>query len=370
MKKLMLFIIILLFSIVGIFVYLTGKVSTNNQFTNSIFQDTSLTPAPIPPPGQTSVSENLQVRRRPSGSETFAFQDLTIPYLRQRTYQSEISDMERINENTTYTSYIASYDSDGLKINGLLTVPKGEKPADGWPAVVFIHGYIAPEVYKTRVNYVSWTEYLARRGYVVYKIDLRGHDASEGVPGGAYYSSDYVIDTLNAHTALQNTNFVNPGAIGLWGHSMAGNVVFRSLAVKQDIPAVVIWAGAGYTYTDLQEYMIQDSSYRPPSTDSERASKRQELRDTYGNFDSDHWFWKQVPATNYLNGITGAVGLVHAVDDNVVSINYSRNLGSILDNTNIPHELMEYSNGGHNLTGSSFSSALQKTDEFFRLYLK
>ena len=151
---------------------------------------------------------------------------------------------------------------------------------------------------------------------------------------------------------------------------MAGNVVFRSLAAKPDIPAIVIWAGAGYTYTDLQEYMIQDSSYRPPPTDSERARKRQELRDTYGNFESDNWFWKQVPGTNYLEEITGAVGLIHAVDDNVVSISYSRNLNSILDNTNIPHELVEFATGGHNLMGSSFSSALQKTDEFFARYIK
>lgn len=296
----------------------------------------------------------------------FAFQDLTIPYLRQRSYQSKISNMQKISENSTYTSYFATYDSDGLKINGLLTVPVGEKPQGGWPAVVFVHGYIVPEVYKTQINYVSWIDYLVKNGFVVFKIDLRGHDESEGEAGGAYYSSDYVIDTLNAYTALQNTDFVNPDAIGLWGHSMAGNVVFRSLAVKQDIPAVVIWAGAGYTYTDLQEYSIQDTSYRPPPSDSERTKKREELRDTYGSFNPDDWFWKQVPGTNYLEGITGAVGLIHAIDDDVVSINYSRNLISILDNTDISHEITEFISGGHNLTGSSFSSALRETTEFFR----
>ena len=39
---------------------------------------------------------------------------------------------------------------------------------------------------------------------------------------------------------------------------MAGNVVMRAFAAHPDIPAVVIWAGAGYTYSDLQEYRIEE----------------------------------------------------------------------------------------------------------------
>lgn len=174
-----------------------------------------------------------------------------------------------------------------------------------------------------------------------------------------------VVDTLNAVEALRSSEFVDPDMIGLWGHSMGGNVVFRSF-VAGNIPAVVIWAGAGYTYSDLQEYMINDNSYRPQPTDSPRSRERQKLRDTYGNFDSGHWFWKQIPATNYLDGVKGSVQLHHAVDDNVVSIEYSRNLIKVLDGSGIEHDLNEYQSGGHNLTGTSFNQAMQKTIDFFK----
>jgi dipeptidyl aminopeptidase/acylaminoacyl peptidase len=299
----------------------------------------------------------------------FEFQELTIPYLRNRSYESRLGDLQKDSENDNYTSYVTSYDSDGLKIFGLLTQPKGVKPNDGWPAIVFLHGYIPPQNYQTTVNYASYVDYLARNGFVVFKIDYRGHGNSEGEPGGGYYSGDYVIDTLNAVTALGNTDFVDPTKIGLWGHSMSGNVVLRAFAVAKDIPAVVIWAGAGYTYTDLSEYRIQDDSYQPPPSDSERAKKRQELRDAYGNFDPNHWFWKQVPATNYLDGVIGAVQINHAINDNVVSIDYSRNLMRILDSTQITRELKEYPSGGHNITGSTFNEAMQNTVEFFERYL-
>ena len=300
----------------------------------------------------------------------FPFQDITIPYLKSRDYESSLEEMIQVNKGAGYTGYQTSYDSDGLKINGFLTIPDGEAPAGGWPAIVFVHGYIPPKSYSTLEKYNDYVDYLARNGYVVFKIDLRGHGDSEGEANGAYYSGDYIVDTLNARAALMNSDFVNKDKIGLWGHSMAGNIVSRSLAAAPEIPAIVIWAGAVYTYDDLNAYRIQDASYQPPAQDSEVRSKRQELFQDYGSFDKNTTFWKKVPMTNYLNDIKGAISINHAVDDNVVSIEYSRNFKNILDKTNIVHELNEYPSGGHNITGSSFNQAMQNTVVFYDKYLK
>ena len=298
------------------------------------------------------------------------FEEITIPYLKARGYKSQLGELSYVSENSNYTSYLTSYDSDGLRINGLLTTPKGEKPEGGWPGIIFVHGYIPPQNYRTLEKYVDYVDYLARNGYVVIKIDLRGHGASEGEASGAYFSGDYIVDTLNARAALEKSDFVNPKKIGLWGHSMAGNVVSRAMAAAPDIPAVVIWAGAVYTYEDLNDYRIQDASYQPPPQDSEVRSKRQELFQAHGSFDKNSDFWKKVPMTNYLNDIKGAILINHAVDDNVVNIGYSRNFNKILDTTNVEHELIEYPSGGHNISGASFSNAMQNTVLFFDRYLK
>lgn len=297
------------------------------------------------------------------------FAELTVPYLRARQYTSALGERVRNSESPAYTSYITTYDSDGLKIRGLLTIPKGETPSGGWPAIVFVHGYIPPAQYRTAQNYVSYVDYLAQKGFVVFKIDLRGHDQSEGEPGGAYYSSDYVIDTLNARAALETSGFVNKSRIGLWGHSMAGNVVIRAFAARPQIPAVVIWAGAGYTYRDLATYRISDASYRPPQVTTPRQIKRQQLRDAYGDFSEDNLFWKQVAVTDYLKDLNGALEIHHAADDTVVSIEYSRNLMKLLDATSVTHQLYEYQSGGHNIAGSNFTAAMQRTAQFFALHL-
>jgi dipeptidyl aminopeptidase/acylaminoacyl peptidase len=294
------------------------------------------------------------------------FASMTIPYLRSREYTSQLGERELIAEYAQYSSYLTSYTSDGLRINGLLTIPAGQPPQGGWPAVVFVHGYIPPAQYRTQERYAEYISYLARRGFVVFKIDLRGHGESEGEASGAYYSGDYVIDTLNAHAALSASDIVNSSKIGLWGHSMAGNVVLRSLVAKQTIPAAVIWGGAVFTYQDFREFGISDASYqRPYLTDTERSRNRQRLFETHGEFDPEHPLWKTIIPTNYLDGVQGALQLHHAENDDVVSVKYSTNLDAVLDSSSLAHEVFLYPSGGHNITGNSFTQAMQRTVEFY-----
>jgi len=293
------------------------------------------------------------------------FQEMTIPFLRQKVYQSTLENEQFISTNAAYDSYLTSYDSDGLRINALLTRPKGDQPEGGWPAVVFIHGYIPPTLYRTQEKYVQYVDALAKNGFVVLKIDLRGHGQSEGQASGAYYSGDYIADTLNAYAALQSSSFVNPQRVGLWGHSMAGNIVLRSLAVRPTIPAAVIWAGAVYTYEDFQKYKLNDLSYRPPELDQDRQKKRTELAKAHGEFEPTSAFWKEVAPTNYLNEIKSSIAVHHAEDDQVVSINYTRDLEELLSKTQVPHQVFEYKQGGHNISGASFTLAMQRTLDFF-----
>ncbi len=313
------------------------------------------------------TGDNILLSPSPS---PFPFEEMTIPYLRAKIYQSQLGEQTLYRQQGTYNSYLTSYNSDGLKINALLTIPAGEKPPNGFPAIVFVHGYIPPSDYRTTERYVDYVDNLARSGYVVLKIDLRGHGSSEGEAGGGYYSSDYVIDALNAYAALRHSGFVNPDKIGFWGHSMAGNVVLRAIAARPEIPAAVIWGGAGFTYTDLVQYRIQDLSYRPQPSDSARQRKRQELARLYGSPDADNWFWKLVIPTNYLSDFKGGIQLDHAVDDKTVSIEYSRNLNKILNTMNVNHELHEYPLGDHNISNPYFGPAIENTINFYDKFLK
>lgn len=312
----------------------------------------------ISKPNKPLESEKVVKNQDSKKSETFPFEELTIPFLRDRQYESKIGTLNPYKEYNNYRSYLTSYNSDNLKINGLITIPKGEIPRGGRPAIVFVHGYIPPTQYKTTEKYIDYVDYLAKNGVIVFKIDLRGHGNSEGEPSGAYYSSDYVIDTLNAYEALKQMKEVNPEKVFLWGHSMAGNVVFRAAAVKKDIPKVFLWAGAVFTYSDFVKYGINDNSYRPADMSPDRQEKRRKLFDTYGQISENSSFWKSVSGANYLEGVTTKFVIQHAADDTVVDIGYSRDLFSLLKIQGKSASYTEHKNGGHNILGTSFVQAM------------
>ncbi|HUW10110.1 MAG TPA: CocE/NonD family hydrolase, partial [Anaerolineae bacterium] len=117
---------------------------------------------------------------------------LSIEWLRGQEYPgSEIVIEETLEPGVNYQRYLASYLSEGLKIYALFTVPSGERPPSGWPVVVFNHGYIPPEQYRTTERYVAYADGFARNGYIVLKSDYRGHGSSEGDSRGSYGNPDY-----------------------------------------------------------------------------------------------------------------------------------------------------------------------------------
>jgi fermentation-respiration switch protein FrsA (DUF1100 family) len=151
---------------------------------------------------------------------------------------------------------------------------------------------------------------------------------------------------------------------------MAGNIISRSMAAKPTIPAGVIWGGAVFSYLDQLKYGIQDASYQPQPNAGQRQNRRRELLAKVGSPSAQSTFWNQVAPTNFLNDLKGTIQLHHAVDDNVVNVGYSRDLKTELDKTSGKHELYEYESGGHNISGSSFNTAMERTVEFFKKNLK
>ncbi|MBP8291692.1 MAG: alpha/beta fold hydrolase [Caldilineaceae bacterium] len=331
-------------------------------------------PTPTPMPEPTPTTELAPEPTVAPADPDPAFPvgaELTIAALLEREIAGSAVTIEQQLENgANYARYIASYISEGNKIYGLLTVPFGDAPAGGHKAIVFIHGYIPPDIYRTTERYVAYVDALARAGFVVFKIDLRGFGDSEGEPAGAYFSPAYSIDAIAALKSLQTLDYVDPAGIGLWGHSMAGNVTLRAMLVEPAIRAGVIWAGAVYSYDDFTRYAIDDPSYNPATTAataSQRAGRL--IRETYGPPDTTVPYWQAVSLTEHLDLLEAPLQLHHAVDDDVVNIGYSADLAAALAAANKIYEFYQYEGGGHNINSPYFDQAMQRTIEFFREHL-
>ena len=302
-------------------------------------------------------------------------EELTIDYLRQLEITgSEIIFEQKLADRSNYYQYLVSYISEGNKIYGLLTIPFDDPPESGYKAIVFNHGYIPPDVYRTTERYAAYVNYLARSGFVVFKIDYRGHGNSEGNPSGSYFSPGYTIDSITALKSLQMLDIIDPQGIGMWGHSMAGNVTLRAMLIEPDIKAGVIWAGAVYSYDDFALYGIDDNTYRPPATPEaedgdDRRRRSQLIFETYGRPDSQVPYWQAVSLTENIGYLNSPLQIHHAENDTVVDIGYSFGLAVALQENGKTYEFYTYEGGGHNLVSPAFDEAMSRTVQFFRTNL-
>src|SRR4026207_1168226 len=129
-----------------IFVIVLSGCSPAPSMPNPVPDNATIAPTSLP---------TLAATAAPTLVTTIAFTPTPIPHpmsiqaLRNGIYPgSDIVIEKELDRGANYRRYSVYYLSEGLKIYALLTVPDGEPPEGGWPAIVFNHGYIPPDVYK------------------------------------------------------------------------------------------------------------------------------------------------------------------------------------------------------------------------------
>lgn len=294
---------------------------------------------------------------------------LQIESMRQREYPGSDVVIEAVlDPGVNYERYYVSYQSEGLKIYALMTVPHGEKPGTGWPVIIFNHGYIPPDVYRTTERYVAYVDLIARSGYIVFRSDYRGHDRSEGMAGGAYSRPDYTVDVLNAVASMKRYPDADPNRIGMWGHSMGGYITLRSMVITQDIKAGVIWAGVVASYPDMLTRWRRANAPAITSTPSAR-SWRYSLVNEYGSPEQNPEFWGSISANSFLGDLSGPIQLHHGTLDEDVPLEFSELLFYQMLEANQYVEFYKYDGDNHNIS-NYFATAMQRTIEFFDRYVK
>src|SRR5258708_244495 len=283
---------------------------------------------------------NSQVSQTPIVPTNKNIHPLSIQTMRSKSYRgSDITIEQTLPDGSNYHQYIVSYQSEGLKIYGLLTVPQGEKPKSGWPVILFNHGYIPPETYQTFPQVGQYATYLsvfARNGYIVFKPDYRGNGNSEGKPEGAYYSPAYATDDLNALASIKRVKIpsidsgqlVNPSKVVVWAHSLGGNITLRDLVVDtKDIKAAVIWGGVVGSYADLLYNWQRKVPFQPSARQlALRNNGRASMIKQYGDPKTNPAFWNAIDPTYFVSDITAPIQLDIGGSDEEVLVAFSQSL--------------------------------------------
>ena len=297
---------------------------------------------------------------------------LAITVMRAKAYPgSDIVIESTLSAGPNYNRYIVSYQSDGLKLFGLLTIPTGVKPAGGWPVILLNHGYIPPAEYSTDQSYAEIVAPLAAAGYIVFKPDYRGHGNSAGIPYQSYVSPGYVTDSLNALASIKMYKDANPNEIGVWGHSMGGNITLHELVLTHDFKAAVIMAGVVGSYSDILDWWKARVATGVLTTQNDLQTDQLLLQmvSLHGTPQTNPGFWNAIDPTYFISDIGTPVQIQVGGADVEVPPSFSQGLTVQLQNAGKSVAYHSYPGADHNLSPDT-AAAMAEAVSFFNQYLK
>ena len=134
-----------------------------------------------------------------------------------------------------------TFESDDLKLAGVVHIPDGLKPGERRPAFLVLHGFGSN---KASNSAVVPCELLTAMGYVTMRFDMRGCGESEG-EFGRIICLEQVDDTKAAHRFLAGRPGVDPDRVGALGSSFGAAVAVYTAGVHDKIAAVVSSGGWG-----------------------------------------------------------------------------------------------------------------------------
>ena len=335
----------------------------------------SATPTEVPPTSTSTPLPTATPTAAPTETPTptpTPTHPLMIEVMRQASYPgSDLVFEETLTPGSNYDRHLVSYFSEGLKIYALLTIPRGERPNTGWPVVIFNHGYIPPDQYRTTERYIAYTDAFSRSGYILLRPDYRGHGFSDGEPANSFRSPAYTVDVLNAMASVMKHPDADPDRVGMWGHSMGGSIALRAMVVTDTIKAGVVWAGVTAPHPMMLERWAQRWADRPTPTPDPNVGDYawDEVLWRLDAVEENRAFWDAIDPFSYLDEISGPVQIHHGTADDSVPVEYSEILHQALESAGQVAELFIYPNDNHNLT-NNFGAAMQRSVAFFDTYLK
>lgn len=280
---------------------------------------------------------------------TLAPDPLTIAAMKQKAYPgSSLVTEQTLAPGTNCNRYLVSYNSDGLKQYGLLTVPTGQKPSGGWPVILFHHGYIPPAQYSTENSYAAFIQPLASAGFIVFKPDYRGNGRTPGVPKQIYISADYLTDSMNALASIKIYPDANPQRIGVFGHSMGGNIVLHELVISPEIKAAALVAGVvGDEAGIVNWWKKRIGANSIVGNDLETSMVVKQMLADHGTPHSNPPYWNNIDPTNYLVDSTAAITIHVGTADMTVPPEFSSSLRNRLQGLGKTVEYHEYQGADH-----------------------
>jgi len=230
--------------------------------------------------------------------------------------------------------------SDGLEMDGILTLPPGRE-AKNLPVIVMPHG--GPNSHD-REKFHWRAQAFASRGYAVFQPNFRGstnRTQSFTRAGDGEWGRKMQTDKSDGLFALAEAGIVDPKRACIVGASYGGYAALAGVTLQQNIYRCAV---AVAPVSDIEDIYLH--GYR--ATGRDRTTKVA-LLDQLGPRES----WQAVSPLSHADKASAPIMLIHGRDDVVVPFSHSSKMADKLKDLDKPFEMVELDGEDHWLSLSS-----------------
>ncbi|MDC3253375.1 prolyl oligopeptidase family serine peptidase [bacterium] len=304
---------------------------------------------------------------------------ISIKGLQNRTYEAQLSHEKELQGTDDYNADLMSYYSDSLKIFALVNTPKTEAPKEGFPILIFGHGF-HPEPKKYGVStktgkdwrpgdyYRGIPEAYAEKGFLAITPDYRGHNVSDGFEytKTSYLASTYyAIDVLHLIEALSGLKNVDLNNVFYMGHSMGGDVGLKTLLATDKIKAASLWSGV---VASMWEQAIYYGKWSDEKWDDISSSSMEKYMGRVDSVIQNLGFEYDVDSgdpINYVEDLSMPIILHHATKETSVPYRWSESFAAKLFSHKKEFEFYSYESENHLFKDENRKKAVERDVEFF-----
>jgi dipeptidyl aminopeptidase/acylaminoacyl peptidase len=252
---------------------------------------------------------------------------------------------------------LVAWDSfDGVRIPGWLALPPGERPASGFPAVIWVHG---GPVSQARPNFRPDIQMLLAHGFAVLMPNVRG---SLGY-GRAYTASDDVEKRLDCVTDLAHGRnwlaahpAIDAARIGIMGQSYGGFMVNSAITEHPDL-----WRAA-VCYYGIADFVTLLAGTGPWRRDHRAAE--------YGDPVRDAALFARISPIHRAERVQVPVLLAHGTRDPRVPYGESEQFAAALAERQKPVTFLSFDYAGHGfIRPTDRSRVYRAVVDFFTTHL-
>lgn len=262
----------------------------------------------------------------------------------------------RISTTSAYTRYAITYRSQGLRISGVMNVPRGKGP---FPVVILAHGYIDPAVYRTGQGLAREQDYLARRGFIALHTDYRNHATSDDdLRLLDRLRLGYTEDVINAALAIKASRlpYVDPERVSLLGRSMGGGIGWNALVTAPGLfDSAILYASVSTKAAEnTRRWLSNDPVVRT------------RIFDRYGTPSSNPAWWNGMSAYTHLSRVSDPVLVHHGTADDTCPIRWADQAVARMRALDKTISYRTYRGAGHTFYGRTWDISMKRTVDFLR----